>query len=39
MCRVALTPSACPPPSCSTAGELAAAINKIFGGDGKDGKR
>jgi hypothetical protein len=35
---VALTSNACPPPSCS-AGELAAAINKIFGGDGKDGKR
>jgi hypothetical protein len=28
LCGVALTPNACPPPSCSTAGELAAAINK-----------
>jgi hypothetical protein len=28
LCRVALTPNACLPPSCFTAGGLAAAINK-----------
>jgi hypothetical protein len=37
LCRVALTPNACPPPSCSTAGELAAVINKSSVATASDG--